>query len=413
MSALIRALAESPQPILQTLAEQMLDALDADSAGISLLKSAEEEQRFYWPAIAGMWKPFIGGGTPRDFGPCGDVLDRDCPLLFRGVERRYPYYEPVRPRVEECLLVPFYLEGKAVGTLWIVAHDKRRQFDAEDLRLMQSLAQFASAAYNTASLIEDLKRNSEDLENSQAELRKRIANLQTTTEALKSANVDLKHFAYAVSHDLRQPLRAITSYCELLLRRSRLVLGEEAAAWGDFITSGCRRMEALLRDLLSFAEAASIDRDTAELVDSDAAFEIAVQNLRVAIQETQATITRDRLPVIRGHKAHIIQLMQNLIGNSIKYRSDQPSRIHATAEPAADGWHFIITDNGVGIEPQYHQRVFEPFERLHGFEIPGTGLGLAICRRIVERCGGKIWVESQPGKGASFHFTLHGEDCVT
>lgn len=236
LSALVRGLAESPKSILQTLTEEMLAALEADSAGISLLTDAEGTERFYWPAIAGKWKPFIGGGTPRDFGPCGDVLDRDCPLLFRGIERRYLYYEPVQPRVEECLLVPFYLESKAVGTLWIVAHDKSRQFDGEDLRLMQSLAHFASAAYKTVNLIEDLKQHSERLEASESELRHRITDLQRTTEELKWANVDLKHFTYAASHDLKEPLRAISAYCELLLRRSQGALGKEAAIWGDFIT---------------------------------------------------------------------------------------------------------------------------------------------------------------------------------
>ena len=129
--SLAQALAESPRRILQILADKMLDVFQADSAGLSLLTKEDGGKRFYWPAIAGMWKPHIGGGTPRNFGPCGDVLDRDIPLLFRHFERRYPYLQPVTPPAVECLLVPFYVEGKAVGTIWAITHDDRRTFDLE------------------------------------------------------------------------------------------------------------------------------------------------------------------------------------------------------------------------------------------------------------------------------------------
>ena len=148
--ALIQALADSPSNILQTLANTILEILDCGSAGISLL-TRDGGKRFYWPAIAGDWKPHIGGGTPRDFGPCGDVLDCNRPLLFKHVERRYTYFEPVKPAVEEALLVPFYLAGKAVGTVWAVTHDQRHRFDAEDERQLETLARFASAAYQTAT----------------------------------------------------------------------------------------------------------------------------------------------------------------------------------------------------------------------------------------------------------------------
>ena len=145
LRALAQALADSPRTVLQTLVETILTACQADSAGVSLL--TQDGRRFYWPAIAGAWQTHIGGGTPRDFGPCGDVLDRNVPLLFRHLERRYDYFLPVTPPVEECLLVPFYVEGKAVGTIWAIAHDDRRRFDSEDLRQLESLGRFASAAY--------------------------------------------------------------------------------------------------------------------------------------------------------------------------------------------------------------------------------------------------------------------------
>jgi C4-dicarboxylate-specific signal transduction histidine kinase len=153
--ALVSALADSPQTILQTLADKVLAILSADSAGLSLL--TKDKKRFYWAAIAGAWGPHIGGGTPRDFGPCGDVLDRNIPILFTHWERRYPYLGTATPLAEEGLLVPFYLKGKAVGTIWVIAHTDRRKFDAEDLRQLESASRFASAAYQTMESIENLK----------------------------------------------------------------------------------------------------------------------------------------------------------------------------------------------------------------------------------------------------------------
>jgi PAS domain S-box-containing protein len=145
--SLMKALSDSPRTVLQTLTDTILEGLSCGSAGLSLLTTHDGGKRFHWPAISGSWKAHIGGGTPRDFGPCGDVLDRNSPLLFKHVERRYAYFQAVRPPVEEALLVPFYAEDKAVGTVWAVAHDLDRKFDAEDLRRLLSLAQFASAAY--------------------------------------------------------------------------------------------------------------------------------------------------------------------------------------------------------------------------------------------------------------------------
>jgi GAF domain-containing protein len=152
LSALVQALADSPRTIVQSLADTLLTVFGADSAGVSLL--AADGNSFYWPAIAGDWKPHIGGGTPRNFGPCGDVLDRDEPLLFRHWEWRYRYLLEATPLAEEGLLVPFYVRGKAVGTIWTIAHDQRRKFDAEDLRQLQSVARFASSAYETVQLLE-------------------------------------------------------------------------------------------------------------------------------------------------------------------------------------------------------------------------------------------------------------------
>ncbi len=191
--ALVSALADSPRTILQTLAEGVLEVLQADSAGLSLL--TKDEKRFYWAAIAGAWQPHIGGGTPRDFGPCGDVLDRNIPMLFTHWERRYPYLGPATPLAEEGLLVPFYVNGKAVGTIWAIAHTDHRTFDAEDLRLLESLGRFASAAYQALASIDDLKLQIAEREKAETALRELSDGLETQvrvrTEELEQRNKQL------------------------------------------------------------------------------------------------------------------------------------------------------------------------------------------------------------------------------
>jgi len=194
--ALAGALADSPRTILQTLAETILEVTQSDSAGVSLLTTDDGGKRFYWPAIAGVWKPHIGGGTPRDFGPCGDVLDRNIPLLFSHLERRYTYFLPITPPAVECLLVPFYVGGKAVGTIWALKHDDRRKFDAEDERLMGALGKVASSAYQSLVSIDDLKFQIAEREKAETALHELTNVLETRvrvrTEELEQRNEEVK-----------------------------------------------------------------------------------------------------------------------------------------------------------------------------------------------------------------------------
>jgi PAS domain S-box-containing protein len=187
--ALLSALLHSPSNILQILADTILDVAQCDSSGLSLLTKADGGKRFYWPAIAGMWKPHVGGGTPRDFGPCGDVLDRNCTLLFRHFERRYPYLVPVIPAAAECLLVPFYVGGKAVGTIWGIMHDDRQKFDAEDDRIMRTLGRFASLAYQTLESFEDLKQEIAARERAERAAREVATGLEAKVRRLVDANI--------------------------------------------------------------------------------------------------------------------------------------------------------------------------------------------------------------------------------
>ena len=185
---LATAMADTNANILQTFADTILDVTECDSAGLSLL-TRDGGKRFYWPAIAGAWKPHAGGGTPRNFGPCGDVLDRDSTLLFKHFERRYPYLLPVSPAAEECLLVPFYVKGKAVGTIWAIMHSDRRKFDAEDERVMTALGQFASLAYQTVDSIQDLKVEITAREKAETAMREFAKRLEAKIQRLVEANV--------------------------------------------------------------------------------------------------------------------------------------------------------------------------------------------------------------------------------
>jgi len=191
---LVSALADSPSTIFETLAETILDITQCDSAGLSLLtrdgkRPDADGKRFYWPAIAGMWNPHVGGGTPRNFGTCGDVLDQNRTLLFQHFERRYPYLLPVIPAAEECLLVPFYVAGKAVGTIWAIMHSDRRKFDAEDDRIMASLGKLASSAYQALLHIDDLKFQVAEREKVEAEIRELASGLEAKIRRLVEANV--------------------------------------------------------------------------------------------------------------------------------------------------------------------------------------------------------------------------------
>jgi PAS domain S-box-containing protein len=191
---LVVALADSPDTILQTLADTILEITDSDSAGLSLLTKDGKTphvdgNRFFWPAIAGKWNPHVGGGTPRSFGPCGDVLDRNSTLLFTHWERRYPYLSCATPLAEEGLLVPFYVEGKAVGTIWAIMHSDRRKFDAEDDRVMVSLGKFASSAYQALMHIEDLKFQVTERQKAEAEVRELACGLEAKIRRLVEANV--------------------------------------------------------------------------------------------------------------------------------------------------------------------------------------------------------------------------------
>lgn len=226
-------------------------------------------------------------------------------------------------------------------------------------------------------------------------------------DALTESNMALEQFAYVASHDLQEPLRTVSTYAELLTRRYKDRLDGEAVDFLDLIVKGGRRMSTLVQDLLTYARVQTeIDRPSSYSLDQD--IETALTQLQGLIAESQAVVTHDPLPTIQVDQGQMVRLFQNLIGNALKYRKpDVPPVIHVSAQQQDSMWMITVQDNGIGFDPKDAKHIFSPFKRLHAEqEYPGSGVGLAICRRIVERHGGRIWADSQPGQGARFHFTL-------
>jgi two-component system CheB/CheR fusion protein len=227
-------------------------------------------------------------------------------------------------------------------------------------------------------------------------------------EALKATNAELEHFAYALTHDLQEPLRMVVNFTGLLAREYAGKLGAEADKFIGYSVEGALRIEALLKALLAYWEVSGREQDSFASIDCGVVLGKALLNLQEAIAESGATITSDALPTVVAEEVGLTQLFQNLISNSIKYRGREAPRIHVAAERSADLWLFSVRDNGIGIDPRDAERVFGVFKRLHGSEIAGTGIGLALCKKVVERQGGRIWVESEAGRGATFKFTIAG-----
>jgi PAS domain S-box-containing protein len=245
-----------------------------------------------------------------------------------------------------------------------------------------------------------------------AQLQEEIACRQRVEEHLERLNAGLRHsnqeleqFAYVASHDLQEPLRRVTNYTDLLAQRYSDQLDAKATKYLDYIVEGATRMERLIKDLLEYSRV--LREAPCTLTDMEEVLKTVLANLDVAIQECHGQVTYDPLPTIQANPLQMEQLLQNLIGNALKFRGTAPPHVHISAMPQPQGWEFTVCDNGIGLEPQYAERIFGVFQRLHTqATYPGTGIGLAICQKIVERYGGRIWVQSTPGQGATFYFTM-------
>jgi PAS domain S-box-containing protein len=250
------------------------------------------------------------------------------------------------------------------------------------------------------------KRSESDLVQANHELARRAAAIERFNKQLARSNDELKQFAYVASHDLQEPLRKVTSFCEMLRDEYRDKLDAEAVTYIDYAVGGALRMKSLVSDLLDYSRVETQGKPLTP-TPADNALAEAIDNLEMTIAEAGATVKGAPLPVVAADRAQLVRLFQNLIANAIKYRSDAPPRVNVWADAQDDEWVFHIQDNGLGIDPQYHARIFVIFQRLHSREAySGTGIGLAVCKRIVERFGGRIWVESTLGEGSEFCFAL-------
>jgi signal transduction histidine kinase len=402
--ALSNALADSPRTVLQTLADTILEVCQSGSAGISLLSTDDGGKRFCWPAIAGMWKPHIGGGTPRNFGPCGDVLDRNTPLLFHNVERRYAYFQPVTPAVEEALLVPFYVEGKAVGTIWAVAHDPVRKFDAEDERLMLSLGKFASSAYQILASLDALTAEMAHREEAEAALRLSNAKLESLiekrTDALRRLTIKLlvaqdeerRRFGRNLHDSIGQYLTIIKIDLDLMQR-----LG----------TDDLKQSELLSQCLDAVKEGLKETRTISYLLHppllDEAGFEAAARWYVDGFAQRggiQAKLTfpeeMDRLP--RSVEVALFRILQESLTN-VHRHSGSPT-VEVEIEVDAKVVSMAVRDAGRGI----------PEHLLEQFRESGTaGIGLAGMRERVADLGGELRVQSNnKGTLLRVEIPIHG-----
>jgi len=266
-----------------------------------------------------------------------------------------------------------------------------RIYDALD-RVNAAMAQVRVEQEKTQKFAEELQTANEEM--------------QATNEELERARTDLEQFASVVSHDLQEPLREVLSYAQLLEKRFKPKLGKQGKEFIGYIASGTSRMQQLINDLLTFSRVGTKGVPF-EKTDCRDALKGALTNLRQGIKENRAKVVYGSLPTVMADGTQLAQLFQNLIGNAIKFRSKKRPRACINAKLKGRQWQFSVRDNGIGIEPKHKERIFGVFQRLHSRkEYPGTGMGLAICNRIVERHGGRIWVASKLGKGATFYFTI-------
>jgi signal transduction histidine kinase len=420
--ALAQELANSPSSILQKLVDTALELCRAHSAGISLLEEEAGRKIFRWHAVAGQWAPHVWGTTPREYSPCGTVLDYNVTLLFANAHRYYSQFVGVQPLLIEGLLVPFYVGGTAVGTVWVIAHDESRRFDAEDQRLLESLGKFAATAYQARLTIADLAKTNKELQEKIAERQRAEQALHASEEKLRQQAkeleqqliasgrlVSLGEVSASMAHEFNNPLGIIMGFVEDMLSsmdpsdpnyRSLRIVDEEA-----------KRCSKIVRDLMEFTRSKSAEFCSISIADAiDKTLQL-VENRLYKQKVTVEKIAAPDLPRIHADSQQLEQVLVNLYLNAIDAMPEGGKLIVEAKIAQPDGLTpeavIMVADTGFGIAETDLPKIFQPF--FTAKKRRGMGLGLPICQRIVKNHGGRIEVKSQPGAGTLFKIYLPAE----
>jgi PAS domain S-box-containing protein len=380
--------AEEPQRIVESLCGKVMAYLDCQAFFNFLVD--ERAGRLHLNACAGIPAEAAKQIEWLDFGVAvsGCAARDGCRIVAENIPATPdPRTDLVRSYgIQAYACHPLLSAGKVIGTLSFGTTNRLR-FTNDELAMMKAVSDQVAIAMERKQTVEILRQ---------------------TADELARSNRDLEQFAYVASHDLQEPLRTVAGYLQLIERRYRSKLDKDADEFIDFAVDGALRLKQLINDLLSYSRVGTRGRPF-EPTNCNDVLEVVLDGLGGVIRDSHSTVTHDTLPTIMGDGSQIAQLFQNLIANAIKFRSDEPPRIHVSAKRAGTQWQFSVRDNGIGMEPQYFDRIFVVFQRLHTrARYPGTGIGLAICKKIVDRHGGRIWVESESGKGSTFYFTLSG-----
>jgi light-regulated signal transduction histidine kinase (bacteriophytochrome) len=304
---------------------------------------------------------------------------------------------------QEVLLLTLELESR-VESRMAELRVTQEQLQSTNAELRRLTAELEHRVFQRTAELEEANRALIEEIN---ERREAEAKVQVANQALRLANADLEQFAYSASHDLQEPLRMVSIYSQMLNKKYGSKLDTQADRYLAYMVEGATRMEHLISDLLAYTQLAGTHEEIAGVADAADVLQSALSSLQVAIEQNHAVITNGALPRVRMQAVHLQQVFQNLLGNAIKYRGKEPPKIQIHARRDGDEWIFTLKDNGIGIDERYASAIFGIFKRLHSTaEYSGTGMGLAICKRIVQRYGGRIWVESKLGSGSTFAFTI-------
>jgi signal transduction histidine kinase len=407
--------------IYERFAQEAKKLIEFDRITVGIIDRKENRVTlpYVWGmAIAGRQS---GDGFPLPGSLSEELLKRRSSIVIQMEDEqefapRFPSQLPfVQAGLRSTLLIPLIAQDTIIGNL-VFYSKKSNAYTDHDLKIAESIGYQVAGAIANAQLFRDRKRAEEALQRSEKELKAQAQELQKeliqrrrAEEELARSNKELGQFAYVASHDLQEPLRMVTSYVQLLARRYRGKLDGDADEFIAFAVNGATRMQQLINDLLTYSRVGTRGKEF-EPTDCEIILQQSLKNLQIAVEEKQAIVSHDPLPTLMADHVQLGQLFQNLIGNALKFQGAEPPHVHVSANRNGNGWVFSVRDNGIGIALEYAERIFVIFQRLHSLEkYPGTGIGLAVCKKIVERHGGRIWVESDPGKGATFYFTLPGK----